>query len=140
MNAMGHEVQNFIGVQLKDMVPKVRKFAPDYMAMGSEGMAMMGEMEHPMPDNTLPMMTGFGQFGPIEMGGMFTLMKIREGLAANDYKDPGDYKHPQGTVAHEVQVSASDAPRRGSAAGEQPSQAAKVVKPGTRRNPSHHHQ
>ena len=62
-----------------------------------------------MPENTLPMMTGFGQFGPIEMGGMFTLMKIREGLGANDYKDPGDYKHPAGTVAYEV-ASASAAP------------------------------
>ena len=38
-------------------------------------------MEMPMPDNTLPMMTGFGQFGPIEMGGMFTVVKVREGLA-----------------------------------------------------------
>jgi len=34
------------------------------------------------------MMTGSGQFGPIEMGGMFTVMKIREGLARDDYKDP----------------------------------------------------
>ena len=38
------------------------------------------------------MMTGFGQFGPIEMGGMFTVMKVREGLAAGDYRDPGWYK------------------------------------------------
>ena len=58
-------------------------------------MAEMGEMEMPMPDNTLPMMTGFGQFGPIEMGGMFTVVKVREGLAADDYKDPGWYKHPR---------------------------------------------
>jgi hypothetical protein len=50
----------------------------------------------PMPDNTLPMMTGFGQFGPIEMGGMFTLMKIRDDLASNDYRDPGPYKNPEG--------------------------------------------
>jgi len=50
----------------------------------------------------LPMMTGFGQFGPIEMGGMFTLMKVREGLGANDYGDPGPYRNPEGTVAHEV--------------------------------------
>ena len=35
----------------------------------------------PLPANTLPMMTGTGQFGPIEMGGMFTVMKVREGLA-----------------------------------------------------------
>jgi hypothetical protein len=31
------------------------------------------------------MMTGSGQFGPIEMGGMFTVMKIREGLARDDW-------------------------------------------------------
>jgi manganese oxidase len=69
-------------------------------------MAAMGTMEHPMPDNTLPMMTGFGQFGPIEMGGMFTLMKVREGLGANDYGDPGPYRHPEGTVAREVEAPA----------------------------------
>jgi manganese oxidase len=36
--------------------------------MGSDGVAAMAAIEHPMPDNTLPMMTGFGQFGPLEMG------------------------------------------------------------------------
>jgi len=51
----------------------------------------------PAPDNTLPMMTGTGPFGPIEMGGMFTVVKIREGLARDDYRDPGPYKHPQGS-------------------------------------------
>ena len=71
------------------------------MVMGETGMAM-GEMEMPAPDNTLPMMTGTGQFGPIEMGGMFTVMKIREGLGRDDYSDPGPYKFPEGTVAHEV--------------------------------------
>ena len=80
----------------------IRNAVPDYMPMGSSGMAEMGAMEMPMPENTLPMMTGYGQFGPIEMGGMFTLMKIREGLGAKDYKDPGDYQHPSGTVAYEV--------------------------------------
>jgi hypothetical protein len=55
----------------------------------------------PLPDNTLPMMTGQGPFGPIEMGGMFSVVKVREGLARNDYKDPGWYKHPPGTVAYE---------------------------------------
>jgi hypothetical protein len=57
-------------------------------------------MEMPIPDNTLPMMTGTGPFGPIEMGGMFTTVKIRAGLARNDYKDPGWYQHPRGTVAY----------------------------------------
>jgi hypothetical protein len=35
------------------------------------------------------------------MGGMFTVVKVREGLARGDYKDPGWYKHPAGTVAYE---------------------------------------
>ena len=107
MNAMGHEVKTFIGVNKKDIAKTIKKLVPDYMPMGSTGMADMGEMEMPMPDNTLPMMTGFGQFGPLEMGGMFSVVKVREGLAANDYKDPGWYLHPPGTVAYEVQSAAS---------------------------------
>ncbi len=75
-------------VQKGSLAKAVGKLAPDAMVMGSTGMAM-GEMEMPLPDNTLPMMTGSGQFGPIEMGGMFTVMKIREGLGRDDYKDPG---------------------------------------------------
>jgi hypothetical protein len=71
------------------------------MPMGEAGGAGMAEMEMPLPDNTLPMMTGFGQFGPIEMGGMFTVMKIRDDLERGNYKDPGWYKNPEGTVAHE---------------------------------------
>jgi hypothetical protein len=47
------------------------------------------------------MMAGSGPFGAMEMGGMFTVLKVREGLARNDYKDPGWYKHPAGTVAYE---------------------------------------
>ena len=77
------------------------KLVPDYMVMGERGMADMGEMEMPLPDNTLPMMTGRGPFGPLEMGGMFTVVKVRDGLARNDYKDPGWFKHPPGTVARE---------------------------------------
>ncbi len=129
MNAMGHNVKTVIGVQQRDLVKSIRKLVPEYMPMGADGMAMMGEMEMPMPDNSLPMMTGFGQFGPIEMGGMFTLMKIREGLAANDYKDPGHYKHPQGTVAYEVANSAAPAPQR-SGAVSQPKAGPKAVRPG----------
>ena len=87
MNAMGHNVRNFIGAEMKrDLVDAVRKLAPGYMPMGSSGMADMAEMAMPAPDNTLPMMSGDGQFGPAEMGGMFTVIKIREGLAANDYR------------------------------------------------------
>ena len=47
------------------------------------------------------MMAGIGPFGPIEMGGMFTMFKIREGLASYD-EDPGWYQHPPGTLASKV--------------------------------------
>ncbi|MFA6965731.1 multicopper oxidase family protein [Bosea sp. (in: a-proteobacteria)] len=101
MNAMGHSVKTYIGVNKKDLVARIRQIAPGYMPMGSNGMGEMGSMEMQGPDNTLPMMTGYGQFGPIEMGGMFSVVKVREGLAKDDYKDPGWFKHPQGTVAYE---------------------------------------
>jgi manganese oxidase len=116
MNAMGHNVKTFIGVPQRDLTKTIRKLLPDYMPMGSAGMAEMGSMEMPMPDNTLPMMTGFGQFGPIEMGGMFSVVKVREGLARDDYKDPGWYQHPPGTVAYEAKGPAPEAPRRQGAA------------------------
>jgi hypothetical protein len=38
-------------------------------------------------------------------------MKIREGLARDDYSDPGDYRYPQGSVAYEVETPAA-APAR----------------------------
>jgi hypothetical protein len=34
------------------------------------------------------------------MGGMFTVFKIREDLAAGDYRDPGWYRAPRGSVAY----------------------------------------
>lgn len=105
MNAMGHEVPNLIGLKQDDLVEKITNLVPDYMAMGETGMAEMSEMSRmmdmPLPENTLPMMTGMGQYGAIDMGGMFSTVKVRENLARNDYKDPGSYQHPKGTVAYE---------------------------------------
>ena len=101
MNAMGHKVPTMIGVDHRGIAQKIMKLVPDYMVMGERGMADMGEMEMPLPDNTLPMMSGKGPFGAIEMGGMFTVVKIREALGRNDYSDPGWYTHPSGSVAFE---------------------------------------
>ena len=101
MNAMGHDVPTMIGVDHRQVVNQIQKLVPDYMVMGERGMADMGEMEMALPENTLPMMTGRGPFGAIEMGGMFSVVKVRDGLARNDYADPGWYKHPPGTVAYE---------------------------------------
>jgi hypothetical protein len=96
-------------------------------------------MEMPMPENTLPMMTGFGQFGPMEMGGMFSVVKVREGLAADDYKDPGPYPNPDGTVAYEFKGNAGDAPRAPQKSSlRTPAAEFNVVKPGTRPSSREH--
>ena len=101
MNAMGHKVPTMIGVEQADLVKKINRLIPDYMVMGNSGMGDMAEMEMPMPDNTLPMMTGQGPFGGVGMGGMFSVLKVRRDQAPGDYRDPGWYKHPPGTVASE---------------------------------------
>ena len=77
MNPMGHNVPTMIGVDHRGVAEKIIRLVPDYMVMGERGMADMGEMEMPIPDNTLPMMTGAVPFGPLEMGGMFTVVKVR---------------------------------------------------------------
>jgi FtsP/CotA-like multicopper oxidase with cupredoxin domain len=100
MNAMGHANPNLIGVDHSGVARKINDLVPGYMVMGDKG-GSMGSMRMPLPENTLPMMDGSGPFGPIEMGGMFTMIKVREGLARGDFRDPGWYSHPAGTVAKE---------------------------------------
>jgi hypothetical protein len=81
------------------------------MVMGERGMADMGEMEMELPENTFPMMTGTGPYGPIEMGGMFTTLKVRADQKPGDYTDPGDYKQPAGTQAYEYTGPVATTPR-----------------------------
>jgi hypothetical protein len=107
MGPMGHGIPNMLGVDQSDAAEKIGELMPDYMfmGMGEKGMAEMQEMAAmgmKLPENTLPMMTGEGPFGPIEMGGMFTVLKVRDGQKPGDYSDPGWYKHPAGTVAWRV--------------------------------------
>ncbi|OON63385.1 copper oxidase [Massilia sp. KIM] len=100
MNAMGHEVPNLIGVDHRGVAQKINKLVPGYMVMGDKG-GSMGDMEMELPANTLPMMTGRGPFGNLEMGGMFTVFKVRADQKRGDYRDPGWYRNPPGTVASE---------------------------------------
>jgi FtsP/CotA-like multicopper oxidase with cupredoxin domain len=118
MNAMGHDVPTMIGVDHRGIAQKISKLVPDYMVMGERGMADMGEMEMPLPDNTLPMMSGQGPFGGVEMGGMFTVVKVRKDQKPGDYSDPGWYKHPAGTVAYEWKGDTPAPTRSGSAGGQ----------------------
>jgi FtsP/CotA-like multicopper oxidase with cupredoxin domain len=104
MNAMSHEIPNVISVDQSELQRKLQALVPGSMAMGTSGMAEHAEHAEHMGllPNTLPMMTGKGPFGGVEMGGMFTIVKVREGITS--YEDPGWYAHPSGSVAWKVDV------------------------------------
>ena len=106
MNAMGHGIANPLGVDQRGVEQDIRALLPGYMAMGENGMGEhqdhtdSGHMQG--PDNTLPMMMGKGPFGNLEMGGMFTVLKVRDELAPGDFRDPGPYRNLPGTVARRI--------------------------------------
>jgi FtsP/CotA-like multicopper oxidase with cupredoxin domain len=105
MNAMNHNIPNVIGVDQTELEEKLQALAPGSVTMGTSGMAehaMHAKHHMGLLPNTLPMMTGDGPFGNIEMGGMFTIVKVREGIAS--YEDPGWYDYPAGTVARKVEL------------------------------------
>jgi FtsP/CotA-like multicopper oxidase with cupredoxin domain len=97
MNQMGHNVPNMVGVKAGGLDQRVDALVPGYMTMGQAGMGDMGEMSMSVPKNSIPMLGGKGQFGLIDMGGMFILIKVRERIA--NYDDPGDYAFPAGSVS-----------------------------------------
>ncbi|MBP9838346.1 MAG: multicopper oxidase domain-containing protein, partial [Proteobacteria bacterium] len=95
MNQMGHGIPNLIGVKPDEIDNKVQKLLPEYMTMGQNGMGDMGDMGMTVPKNSIPMVGGKGPYDYITMGGMFTIIKIRDELTS--YNDPGWYKIPAGT-------------------------------------------
>jgi FtsP/CotA-like multicopper oxidase with cupredoxin domain len=104
MNQMGHRLPNMMGVDAGGTEQRVQSLLPEYMAMGHRGMGEMAEMQGmPVPRNSIPMRGGRGPFGAIDMGGMFTVLKVRDGLTS--YDDPGWYAHPGGTVASAASAS-----------------------------------
>jgi hypothetical protein len=101
MNQMGHSAPNMLGVKAGNLDQRVRPLVRGYMTMGETGMGDMGAMGMPVPDNSIPMVGAKGPFDYITMGGMFTILKVRETLE-NGVADPGDYRHPPGTVAEKA--------------------------------------
>ena len=97
MNQMGHGLPNMIGVAPGGLDEHLRKVVPGYMTMGQTGMADMGDMGMDVPKNSVPMLGGKGKHDVITMGGMFTILKVRE--AIQSYGDPGWYENPAGTLA-----------------------------------------
>ena len=134
MNAMGHDMPPMIGVDPLGLGKKITDLIPDYMVMGERGMADMAEMEMPLPENTAPMMTGEGPHGSLEMGGMFSVVKVRRDQKPGDYSDPGWYRAPAGSVAYEYTGPVTEPTRAARPATPQPLEL-NVKKPG----PNHQH-
>lgn len=114
MNQMQHDMPNLIGINKQGIEERIKQFFPDFMGlMNINGMGDMFEMygtkdmmdmgfKMKYPANLSPIGSP-GPFGVIEMGGMFTVFKVRNNLTS--YADPGWYQHPPGTVAEAVDMS-----------------------------------
>ncbi len=76
MNGMAHGLPNLIDMDRDAVDRQMRKFFPNFKAMGTTGMGEMAYHNHmPRPPNTLP----YGVPGPhgiMDMGGMFTILKV----------------------------------------------------------------
>ncbi len=102
MNQMGHGLPNLLGVDAANTEQRLNALTPGTMIMGTTGMGDMAEMQQMMatPRNSIAMRGGDGPHGPIDMGGMFAVVKIRDDI---DYgRDPGWYRQPRGTSAYRV--------------------------------------
>jgi len=98
MNQMGHDAANLIGADMRGVDPKLGRVVPGSMVMGQSGMG--DPMKMPLPKNSIAMLGGKGPFGDIDMGGMFTMLKVRDKLTAASAA--GWYEHPKGSVAEEA--------------------------------------
>ncbi len=109
MNQMQHDVPNLIGIDKTGIDEKIKQIYPNFLGlMNVNGMGEMFDMygtshnrhgDMKFPPNLSPIGNP-GPFGVIELGGMFTVLKVREGLTS--YTDPGWYRHPAGTTAEPV--------------------------------------
>lgn len=100
MMQMGHGIPSMLGVDARALDARVRRVVPEYMTMGARGMSGMAQMEMRLPPNSIPMRGGPGPFGYVDMGGMMTVLKVREDPERAD--PAGWYRHAPETVAVEA--------------------------------------
>jgi FtsP/CotA-like multicopper oxidase with cupredoxin domain len=107
MNQMGHGIPNLVGIDSSKLDEKVRRVLPQYMTMGTTGMGE--DMEMPVPRNSVAMRNTRAKHDIMTMGGMATVLKVRDHLSG--YGDPGWYDAPSGTTS--TNATAADLKRDG---------------------------
>lgn len=84
MTQMGHDLDLVIGADRQALADALRPALPGTMIMGTDGMGdhgrhvSMGHMN--VPENSTPMVGSEGPLGYITMGGMFTILKVRNSV------------------------------------------------------------
>jgi hypothetical protein len=109
MTQMGHGIPNLVGTDASEFDIELAKHVPALAKMGQMGLDEHDDDVAVIPPNSTPMAGGDGPHGYITMGGMFTVVKIRESLDGDT--DPGWYVAPAGTQAD--LASAEDLARDG---------------------------
>jgi FtsP/CotA-like multicopper oxidase with cupredoxin domain len=103
MNQMGHGGVNMLGVDIQGIDEQIAKKLPGNMLMGNTGMGEMGRMKMRHPENTIPMKGLEGPYGYIDMGGMFTVIKVRKEVTASTssswYENPYSERAMQASKA-----------------------------------------
>jgi len=98
MTQMGHGIPNLIGVDPSAFDAAIGRSVPQFRRLQNAAIdAHLDAADPSLPPNSLPMMGGIGPHGFITMGGMVTVLHVREELA--DGADPGWYAPPAGTQA-----------------------------------------
>ncbi|MBL8747818.1 MAG: copper oxidase [Planctomycetes bacterium] len=98
MTQMGHDIPNLVGVDPSLFDRQLAKVLPTFLQMGRGDEQDPAAEDTTMPKNSLPMVGGLGGHGYVTMGGMVTVLKVRDGITG--YDDPGYYTAPAGTLAN----------------------------------------
>lgn len=96
MNQMGHGLPNLIGLDPSIVDEKLGSVIPEYLVSGQTSTEET-ESDSAIPHNSIPMFGASGPFGTVNMGGMVTVLKVRQSLEG--LGDPAWYVHPPNTVA-----------------------------------------
>lgn len=97
MNQMGHGIPNLVGVDPAIVDEKVGSVLPEYLLAGQTSENAEADAAGAIPPNSIPMFGSPGPFGYINMGGMVTVLKVRDEL--DESSEPTWYNHPKGSVA-----------------------------------------